>query len=189
MTAGFVARVWRCFITVMVVRSGHDPPCPVHAALMTGITAPCRHHPAMDHPRPAEGRRGLVTRLASRGGRDVVRRFAHHAGISAAMTGRAASHDSRVVKRGPRKRRRGLVARLAAAAWSGSGLPVCSRPRRIRRYDRSRSRSRSRCDSSGCPAQRRRRFMARLAALASSVRASPVCPTPSCRYGRWRSPS
>ena len=102
-TAGFVARVWRCFITVMVVRSGHDPPCPVHAALMTGITAPCGHHPAMDHSRPAEGCCRLVTRLAGRGGRDVIRRLAHHPGVSAAMTGCATRHYSRVVICGPRK--------------------------------------------------------------------------------------
>lgn len=43
---------------------------------MTGVAAPCHHHPAMDHPRPAEGRRGLVTGLAGRGSREVVGRFA-----------------------------------------------------------------------------------------------------------------
>jgi hypothetical protein len=80
---------------------------------MTGCAAPCHHYPAMDHPRPAEGRRGLVTRLARRGGREVVRRLAHHPGISAAMTGRAARHYSRVVICGPRKRRGGLVTTLA----------------------------------------------------------------------------
>ena len=77
----------------------------------------------MDHPRPAEGRRGLVTRLAGRGGREVVRRLAHHPGISAAMTDRAARHYSRVVICGPRKRRRGLVTCLAR----GGGWEVVRR--------------------------------------------------------------
>jgi hypothetical protein len=85
---------------------------------MTGIAAPCPHHPAMDHPRPAESRRGLVTGLAGRGGRDVIRRLAHHPGISAAMTGRTARHYSRVVICGPCKRGRGLVTGLApACGW------------------------------------------------------------------------
>jgi hypothetical protein len=114
-TAGIVARVWRCQFTVMAVRSGHDPPCPVHTALMTSCAAPCPHHPAMDHPRPDESRRGLVTRLAGRGDRDVIRRLAHHPGISTAMTGRAARHYSRMVICGPRKRHRRFVARLAPA--------------------------------------------------------------------------
>jgi hypothetical protein len=82
---------------------------------MTGITAPCCHHPAMDHPRSAKSRGGLVTRLTGRGGRDMIRRFAHHPGISAAMTGRATRHYSRVVICGPRKRHRGLMTRLAPA--------------------------------------------------------------------------
>jgi hypothetical protein len=99
----------------MVVRSGHDPPYPVHTPLMTGIAAPWPHHPAMDHPRPAEGRRGLVTGLAPACGREVIRRLAHHPGISAAMTGRAARHYSRMVILGPRKRRGGLVTGLAPA--------------------------------------------------------------------------
>ena len=43
---------------------------------MTGIAGPCRHHPAMDHPRSAEGRRGLVTGLARRSSREVVGWFA-----------------------------------------------------------------------------------------------------------------
>jgi hypothetical protein len=90
---------------------------------MTGIAAARRHHPAMDHPRPAEGRRGPVTGLASRGGREVIRRLAHHPGISAAMTSRAARHYSRVVIYGPRKRRRGLVTGLA----SGGGRKVIRR--------------------------------------------------------------
>ena len=90
---------------------------------MTGIAASCPHHPAMDHPRPAEGRRGLVTRLASRGGREVVRRLAHHPGISAAMTGHAARHYSRMVICGPRKRGRGIVTCLAR----GGGWEVVCR--------------------------------------------------------------
>jgi hypothetical protein len=57
----------------------------------------------MDHLRPAERRRGLVTRLASRGGREVVRRLAHHPGIAAAMAGRATRDYSRVVIGGPCK--------------------------------------------------------------------------------------
>ena len=98
----------------MVVRSGHDPPYPVHTPLMTGIAAPWPHHPAMDHPRPAEGRRGLVTGLAPACGREVIRRLAHHPGISAAMTGRTTGHDPGVIHRCPRpKGSRGLVTGLA----------------------------------------------------------------------------
>ena len=83
----------------------------------------------MDHPRPAEGRRGLVTRLASRGDRDVVRRLAHHPGISAAMTGRAARHYSRVVICGPRKRRRGLVTCFARGGGWEVGRRLAHDPR------------------------------------------------------------
>jgi hypothetical protein len=122
-TAGIVARVWRCFITVMARRSGHDPPYPFHTALMTGIAAPWRHHPAMDHSRPAEGRRGLVTGLAGRGGREVVCRLGHHPNVCTAMTGRAARHYSRMVILGPRKRRCGLVTSLAP----GGGWEVVCR--------------------------------------------------------------
>ena len=115
-TAGFVTRVWRRFITAMARRSGHDPPYPVHATFMTSVAAPCRHHPAVDHPRPAEGCRGLMARLACCCGREVVCRLAHNTGVAAAMTGRAARHYSRVAIRGPRKRRGGLVTVLARGA-------------------------------------------------------------------------
>ena len=111
MTAGFVARVWRCHSTVMAVRSGHDPPYPIHTALMTGCAAPCHHHPAMDHPRPAEGRRGLVARLAGACSREVGRRFAQRR--CTVMTAHATRHDPGVIKRGPHKRRGGLVTTLA----------------------------------------------------------------------------
>ena len=75
-TTGSVTRVWRRFITIMARRSGHDPPCPIHAALMTGVAGPCRHHPAVDHPRPGEACRGLMARLACCCGREVVCRLA-----------------------------------------------------------------------------------------------------------------
>ena len=75
----------------------------------------------MDHPRPAEGRRGLVTRLAGRGGREVGRRLAQRR--RTVMTGRATRHDPGVTKRGPRKRRRGLVTCLAR----GGGRDVVRR--------------------------------------------------------------
>jgi hypothetical protein len=119
-TTGFVTRVWRPFTTTMARRSGHDPPYPVHATFMTGIAAPCRHHPAVDHPRPAESCRGLMARLAGGCDRNVVCRLAHDPGIAAAMTGRAARHYSRVVIRSPRKRGRGLVTGFAG----GSGREV-----------------------------------------------------------------
>jgi hypothetical protein len=90
---------------------------------MTGIAAPWRHHPAMDHPSPAEGCRGLVTGLAGRGGRKMVCRLAHDPRIPAAMTGHTTRHYSRVVIDGPRKRRRGLVTGLAG----GGGWEVVRR--------------------------------------------------------------
>ena len=90
---------------------------------MTGVAAPCRHHPAVDHPCPAEGCRGLMARLACCCGREVVCRLAHNPGVAAAMTGRAARHYSRVAIRGPCKRRGGLVARLAR----GGGREVVRR--------------------------------------------------------------
>jgi hypothetical protein len=90
---------------------------------MTGIAGPWRDHPAMDHPRPAEGRRGLVTGLARRVGREVIRRLAHHPDVGTAMTGRAARHYSHMVILGPCKRRRGLVTGLTP----GGGWEVVSR--------------------------------------------------------------
>ena len=75
-TARFVTRVWRGHIATMARRSGHDPPCPVHATFMTGVAAPSRHHPAVDHPRPGEGCRGLMARLTCCCGREVVCRLA-----------------------------------------------------------------------------------------------------------------
>jgi len=127
-TAGIVARVWRCLITGMVRGPGHDPPGPVHTALMTGIAAPWRHHPAMDHLRPAEGRRGLVTGLARRGGREVVRRLAHHPDVGTAMTGHAARHYSRMVILGPRKRRRRLVTGFARGGGWEVGRRLAHHP-------------------------------------------------------------
>lgn len=63
-TAGLITGVWRPFATTMVRWPGHDPPYPVHATFMTGVAAPCRNHPTVDHPRPAERCRGLMARFA-----------------------------------------------------------------------------------------------------------------------------
>ena len=81
---------------------------------MTGITAPWRHHPAMDHPRPAEGRCGLMTGLAGCSSWKVVCRLGHHPSVCATMTCRTAGHDPCMVHRCPRpKGGRGLVTSLA----------------------------------------------------------------------------
>lgn len=82
---------------------------------MTGRATPFHHsgESVVDHLRPAEGCRGLVTVFACGSGREVIGRFADHAHVAAAMTSRAARNYSRVVIRGPRKGRGGLVTVLA----------------------------------------------------------------------------
>ena len=59
----------------------------------------------------AEGRRRLMARLAALRGWNVGRRFAQ--GRRAVVTGHAPGRNPRVIKRGPRKRGRGLVTILA----------------------------------------------------------------------------
>jgi hypothetical protein len=92
---------------------------------MTGRATPFHHagECVVNHLRPAEGCRGLVTGLASGSGREVVPRFAHNAHITAAMTGGAASNNSRVVICGAGKGHSGLVTGLA----SGGGREVSGR--------------------------------------------------------------
>ena len=85
---------------------------------MTGRATPFHHsgESVVDHLRPAEGCRGLVTVLACGSGREVIGRFADHAHVAAAMTSRAARNNSRVVICGPGKGRSGLV---TIFAWGG----------------------------------------------------------------------
>jgi hypothetical protein len=80
---------------------------------MTGRTTD--HDPGVVHrgTRP-EGRRRFVARLAALRRGYVRRRFAQRR--PAVMTGGAAGRDSGVIKRGPHKRRRGLVTTLAGRA-------------------------------------------------------------------------
>ena len=99
----------------MVQRSRHDTPDPAHASFMTG-RAPSWQHPgggSVNHFRSREGRRGEVAALAGGTRWEVVRRFAHNADISPAMTRRTTRHDSRMVICSSRERGRGLVACLA----------------------------------------------------------------------------
>ena len=85
---------------------------------MTGWATPFHHarECVVNHLRPAEGCRGLVTVLASSSGREVVPRFAHNAHITAAMTSGAASNNSRVVICGAGKGHSGHV---TGFAWGG----------------------------------------------------------------------
>ncbi len=73
------------------------------------------------HPR-RKRRRGLVTGLARVASSvHVIRRFRHDAPARScpSMTGRTAGHDPRVIHRGPGKRRRRFVARLAGRGVVG----------------------------------------------------------------------
>ena len=79
---------------------------------MTGVALPWRGHHRTVVSRSGKGRCGLVTGLASRGDRDVVRWFAQRR--RAVVTGRTATHDPRVIERCPCKGRRRSVASLAA---------------------------------------------------------------------------
>jgi hypothetical protein len=59
-TAGFVARVWRCFTTTMARRPRHDSPDPAHTPFMTGRAPSWQHSggASVNHFRSREGRRG-----------------------------------------------------------------------------------------------------------------------------------
>ena len=135
----------RGLVTTLAGRAGrlrgrrltHDPRIP---AAMTGRTP--GGDPRVIHrgARP-EGRRRFVARLARHCvvGKCVAG-LPQPRPIPTVMAGGAAGRDPRVIKRGPHKRGRGLVTTLAGrvvVTWS----PVCSRPPRTRRYDRSHSRS------------------------------------------------
>jgi hypothetical protein len=78
---------------------------------MTGVALPWRRHHRTVVSRSGKGRCRFVTSLASRGDRDVVRRFAQRR--RPVMARGTARHDPRVVEHSPGKRRRGLMARLA----------------------------------------------------------------------------
>ena len=58
----------------VIHRFRHDAPDPTHARRMTGRAA--RRDPRVVHHGPRKRGRGLVTGLAGRGGREVVRRLA-----------------------------------------------------------------------------------------------------------------
>ena len=78
---------------------------------MAGVALPWRGHHRTVVSRSGKGRCGLVTGLASRGDRDVVRWFAQRR--RAVVTGRTATDDPRVTELCSRKRRRGSMARIA----------------------------------------------------------------------------
>jgi hypothetical protein len=78
---------------------------------MAGVALPWRGHHRTVVSRSGKGRCGLVTGLASRGDRDVVRWFAQRR--RAVVAGRTASRNARVVELCSRKRRRRLMAGLA----------------------------------------------------------------------------
>jgi hypothetical protein len=78
---------------------------------MAGVALPrYRHHPTVVS-RSGKGCCGLVTGLAGRGNRDVVRRFAQR--CCPVMARRATRRDSCMTELCPRKRRRRPVAGLA----------------------------------------------------------------------------
>ena len=87
----------------VVHRFRHDPPDPAHARGMTGRAA--GRDPRVIHRGPRKRGRGLVTGLAGRGGREVVRRLAQRRGP--VMTARAVGRIPRVIKRGHPRRKRG----------------------------------------------------------------------------------
>ena len=86
---------------------------------MAGVALPWRGHHRTVVSRSGKGRCGLVTGLASRGDRDVVRWFAQR--CRAVVTGRTATHDPRVIERGPDERRRRLMAGLAGLGRRNMG--------------------------------------------------------------------
>jgi hypothetical protein len=98
----------------VIRRLRHDAPDPTHARRMTGRAA--GRDPRVIHHGPRKCGRGLVTGLAGRGGREVVRRLAQRR--CPVMTARATARDPRMIKRGysRRKRARGFMTVLTRQA-------------------------------------------------------------------------
>jgi hypothetical protein len=127
---------------------------------MTGVALPWRRHHRTVVSRSGKGRCRFVTSLASRGDRDVVRRFAQRR--RPVMARGTARRDPCVAELRPGKRRRGLMARLAGLRRRDvrGGLASRRRPVMARRTAR-----RDPCVAELRPGKRRRGLMARLAGL------------------------
>ena len=95
---------------------------------MTGVTLSWRRHHPTVVSRSGKGRCGLVTSLASRGDRNVVRRFAQRR--RAVMAGGASRRDPRMAELRSRKGRGRFVAQFARrrGRHMRGGLAPCRRP-------------------------------------------------------------